>query len=149
MPIDAELSQQLNMKLTPRTRYFLELATRLSGKTSRTEYIEEALLESFKRVSLRPIDEFDDLDTQPDNRTLKHPLAAQMDNLWSEYPIVRLQLMHAFQYGHLLSKEETSIWGYISRRRDLFIEPGKMNRKLITEQWQEIKSQALGEGGAK
>jgi hypothetical protein len=139
--VDPELPTNLNMRMAPKVRYFLELAARLRSETV-SAYIEGIIFESFKSVSLDSIDE-------DEPGTIKHPLSAQVDNLWSEHPIVRLQLMSALDFEHHMSKDEKAIWAYLFTRPDLFVEPGKMNRRLITDQWEAIKAQALGKDGAK
>jgi hypothetical protein len=147
------------MRIDPKLRYLTDLAAR-ARNVSLTEYIEEVLWESFKRVS---IDQFPELNEEPNSRELSraellekfkkrsavvtNPLSDVSDGLWSEHPFVRLQLLAVSGLDHLMSHEDNALWEYIVSRRDLKSKDGKLNHKLISEQWAQIKADALKKKG--
>jgi hypothetical protein len=140
MPADTELSPQLNMRLTPRTHYFLELAAR-THDMKLTEYVEAALMASFKTICVDPLDELSD-PTATGFREGAHSLFDQSETLWSEFPIGRLEAMAAMGYTYLMSHEEQTIWTY------LFTQPetapnGKLDRRYVAENYSSIKAEAL------
>jgi hypothetical protein len=140
MPTDTELSPQLNMRLTPRTRYFLELAAR-THDMKLTEYVEAALLEHFKTICVDPLDEWTD-PTAPGFREGAHSLFDQMDALWSEYPISRLEMMCAMGYTSFMSDDDLTIWKYLFTQPKMAPE-GKLDRRYVAANWRTIKADAL------
>jgi hypothetical protein len=156
MPADIDISTHLNIRIDPKVRYLTEIAARAKSMTL-TEYIETALQDSFKNVSIDPIEGFDEepevSELTPAQRIEKlksrehkisNPLSEVSDNLWSDHPLVRIQLLAA-HLAHLMSEPDQKIWDYLFTRHDLKTKDGKFNRKLIAEQWPQIKAAALAE----
>ncbi|NYF80570.1 hypothetical protein [Granulicella arctica] len=140
MPVDIDSSTHFNMRMTPRTRYFLELASR-THDSKLSEYVEAAVIASFKTICVDPLDELSD-PTAIGFREGAHSLFDQMEALWSEFPIGRLEAMCTMGYTYLMSDEELTIWTY------LFTQPktapnGKLDRRYVAANWQTIKAEAL------
>lgn len=160
MPIDTEIPTHLNMRIAPQLRYLTELAARARGK-SLTEYIEAALLESFKRVNVDPLpgwnEEPEVRELSPAERLEKlkkrkeivsNPLSELADQLWSEFPLTRLQLLATYA-EHLMGEEDRIVWRYIVSRKELKSKDGKLNQKKIHAEWGSIKNAALAESKTK
>lgn len=162
MPADIDISTHLNIRIDPKVRYLTEIAARAKsiardGQMTLTEYIEAALKDSFKSVSIDPIE---GLDEEPEvseltpaerieklknrERKVSNPLSEVGDNLWSDHPLVRIQLLVS-HLPHLMSEDDKKIWAYLFTRHDLKTKDGKFNRKLIAEQWPQIKAAAFAE----
>lgn len=156
MPADTQIPTHLNMRIDPKVRYLTELAAR-ANSMSLTDYIESALQESFKRVS---VDQFPELSEEPNvyelspverqerfrkrQTTIANPLSEVGDRLWSEHPFVRLQLLAVSGLDHLMG-EEKRVWDYLFTRRELKTPDGKLKTKLILQQWDSIKRDALAQ----
>jgi uncharacterized protein (DUF1778 family) len=157
----SEIPTHLNMRIDPKLRYLADLAARARGK-SLTDYIEAAIQESFKTVSL---DQFPELTEEPNvyelspqerqerfkarRERISSPLSDYADSLWSENPLVRLQMLSLSGFDHLVSEDDKATWKYILSRRELKSEDGKLNLKLISERLSEIKSRAVAESKKK
>ena len=155
MSIDLEIPTHVNIRMDAKLRYLTDLAAR-ARRISLTEYIEEALEESFKRVSLNQFPELDEehnvYELSPEEKqakfrkrreTVSNPLSELADRLWSEHPFVRLQLLAVSGLDHLMSEEDKAVWNYLFTRRDLKTKDGKLKMKIISQQWVEIKNAAL------
>lgn len=161
MAIDNEIPTHLNMRIDPKLRYFAELAARARGITL-TQYIEDAIAESLKRVSA---DEFPELNEEPhiyelsdaERRekfkkrqvTVTHPISEIMDRLWSEHPFVRTQLLAVAGYGRLMSEEQKQVWNYLRDSNECKTKDGRLDPKLISQQWPSIRKKALKAANAK
>lgn len=162
MSIDLEIPTHLNIRIDPKLRYLIELAARAKGKdVSLTDYIESALWESFKRVSIDPLPGFDEelevRELSPAERleklkrrkeTTSNPLFEVADQLWSEYPLKRLELLATYA-EHLMSEDDHAIWNYLFTRKELKTREGKLNHKQIHLNWAHIKKAALTESKTK
>jgi hypothetical protein len=129
MPVENDIPTHLNIPIDPKLRYLAELASRACG-VSLTGYVEEAIRESFRRVSL---DEFPELSEEPEVReltrteilakfkkrssTIANPLSDVADGLWSEHPFIRLQLLALSGLDHLMSEDDKTIWDYLFTRK--------------------------------
>jgi hypothetical protein len=149
------------MRIDPKLRYLTDLAVRASGK-SLTDYIESALMESFKHVSL---DQFPELSEEPNfyeltpaerqerfrkrDTTISSPLSDSAERLWSEHPFVRVQLLVLSGLDHLMSEDDKAVWNYLFTRPELKTQDGKLKMKLISQQWERIKSAALANAKTK
>lgn len=149
MPIENSIPSHLNMRISPRLRYLTELAARARNE-SLTEYIENALEESFKKVS---VDEFPEFSEEPDVYELSpaqrrekfrkrreeviHPLSEVADHLWSDHPIVRIQLLALSGLNHLMSEEDRHLWNHIFTRYKGT--DGRLDLKRIEKDWAKIK----------
>ncbi len=143
MAPDAEYGSHFTMRMTPRTRYFLTLAAQLRDVTL-SDYIDSALLESFKTTSFDPRAELDTPTPPGQPRSVLYPLWAEMDALWDEEAILRLENKVAIpRYNHLLTDEDLMIWEYLFTQPDLVSATGLPNRRLIADKWAVIKEQAL------
>ena len=123
---------------------------------SLTQYIETALEDSFKRVS---VDQFPELDEEANVYELshaerqekfrkrqdevRHPQSEVADRLWSEHPIVRLQLLAISGLDHLMSEEDKHIWHHIISRSSCKTKDGKLDLKAIQRDWTKIKFCAM------
>jgi hypothetical protein len=162
MSIDLEIPTHLNIRIDPKLRYFIELAARAKRKdVSLTDYIESALWESLKTVSIDPLPGFDEepevRELSPAERleklkrrekTISNPLFEVTDQLWSEYPLKRLELLATYA-EHLMSEEDRTIWKSLFTRKELKTKEGKLNHKQIHIDWVHIKKAALAESKAK
>ena len=140
-------------RLAPRQRFLLDLAAKARG-TTRTEYLEWALEESFKNQTLRKPAEPEptyghggEVTVPEMNADSERAANAAMsvanlaDKLWSEIPFLRLQAA-SILCPHLLSNEDNALWNYIHGRSDLKIagkQGGyKLDREKIIAQWGSI-----------
>ena len=155
MPVKNDIPTHLNMRIDPKLRYLLDLASRARG-ISLTEYIEEALKDSFKRVSL---DQYPELSEEPEvydlspaerrekfrrrQEAVPNPLSEIADRLWSERPVVRLQLLAVSGFDHLMSDDDRRLWNHIVSRKNLRTKDGKLDLKLIEEKWKQIQFGSL------
>jgi hypothetical protein len=155
MPADSDIPTHLNIRLDPKLRYLAEIACQAENMNL-TEYVENALRDSFKNVS---VDRFPELSEEPDNRELSpaerlekfkkrativlNPLSDVADGLWSEYPSIRLQLLAVSGLDHLMSEKDKLLWDYLFSRKDLKLADGKLNHKLILSRWEQIKQDAM------
>lgn len=155
MPIENQIATHLNIRIDPKLRYLTEIAAR-ARRMSLTEYIEDALRESFKRVSL---DEFPELGDEPEvyelspaqrqerfkkrRETVSNPLSEVGDKLWSEHPFVRIQMLMAFGFDHLLSDEDRRIWRHVFAR---YAKDGKLKTKSVIENWDRIRFEIWHDG---
>ena len=153
MPVETEIPTHLNMRIEPKLRYLADLAARATG-TSLTEYIEEALWQSFAKVSL---DQFPELNEEPNSllklsaverqahfrkrgELITNPLSTVGERLWSEHPFARIQLLIVGGFEHLMSDDERTIWDHAFAH---YAKSGKLSTKLVVEHWNEIKTAAL------
>lgn len=155
MAIDLEIPTHLNMRIDPRLRYLTEIAAR-ARRMSLTEYIEDALRQSFKNVS---VDEFPELSEEPEvyelspaqrqekfrkrRDTVSNPLSEIADRLWSENPLVRLQLLALSGFDHLMSDRDKGLWKHLFRA--YLTKDGKLNLKLIEKDWVKISFATLSD----
>jgi len=114
------------------------------------------LNESFKKVSIDPVADLDDEPNyqkltpserierlkNPVERPVSNPFSEVMDSLWSDYRLIRMQLL-AGVLDHLMSDEDTALWNYIHTRKDLQIPTQngyKLDREKIISEWEAIKA---------
>ncbi len=157
MQPDIEIPTHLNMRLDPKVRYLADLAAR-SRKLNLTDYIEDAIIESFKRFTLRKPSEpepmyvgkagklhIDPIDAEQERMKDEAMMVSNIANdVWSENPFVRLQI-RALSLPHLMTIDDKQLLSYIHTREDLKIknENGyKFNREVIADNWEEIKAAA-------
>ncbi len=142
------------LRLDTKTRYLADLAAAVS-KESLTKYIEAALWESFKKITLRLQPEQEIVYDQNGNPALGEPLdpeqeriqneamtiANQADLLWNESEYVRM-LMLSIIADHLLSDEDKALLKYVHDRKDLRRSGAehKPNREKINAEWDSIKA---------
>jgi hypothetical protein len=154
VPIENNIPSHLNMRIEPRLRYLTELAAR-ARNMSLTEYIEAALEDSFSRVSA---DQYPELVEEPNVYALspaerrekfrkrqsevRHPLSEVADRLWSEHPIVRIQLIALAGLDHLMSDDDKHIWRHIVNRSPYMTKDGKLDLKAIEKDWVKIRFMA-------
>jgi len=154
MPTDNEIPTHLNMRIDPKLRYLADLAARATG-TSLTNYIEDAIWQSFAKVSL---DRYPELDEEPNYLSLSpaerrerfhrratvvmNPLSEAADRLWSEHPFVRIQMLVVFGFDHLLTDDERRYWDYAFAR---YAKDGKLSTKTVVENWTRIKFAVMTE----
>jgi hypothetical protein len=152
--IENEIPTHLNIRIDPKLRYLTEVAAR-ARHMSLTEYIEDALKQSFNKVS---VDEFPELGKEPEVYELSpmqrqekfrkrrdlvsNPLAEVADRLWSEHPIVRLQLLALSGFEHLMSDEDKRLWKHIYGHGYL-MKDGQLDLKLVEKDWVKIRFAAL------
>jgi hypothetical protein len=156
MPADIEIASHFNMRIDPQLRYLTEIAAKTKSMTV-SQYIEAVLWDSFKNVSLddfaledepiqkglSPAQRFSRLRDRP----VVSPLSEVTDQLWSEHPLIRIQLL-AVHFEHLMTDDQKKIWNYLFTREDLK-KDGKFDRKLVAERWTQIKAAALSDSKAK
>ena len=154
MSIENEIPTHLNMRIDPKLRYLTEIAAR-ARHMSLTDYIEDSLRESFKKVS---VDEFPELSEEPEvyelspaqrqekfrkrRDTVSNPLSEVADRLWSENAIVRLQLLALSGFDHLMSDDDKRLWKHIHSRGYLK-KDGRLDLKLVEKDWVKIRFAAL------
>ncbi len=138
----------ITLRLTPRTRYGLELLARQQRRTL-SSVAEWAFHEAFKTESIAP--------STGEEKTLKEAL----DDLWDPVEPDRLVKL-AQKYPSLLTYEEDLIWKVIKEEpsfwfKDKGLPPGGLlsgftsmpprpNMKRIRRLWPAIKEAASGEG---
>ena len=148
MPIDAEIPTHLNMRIDPKLRYLADLAAR-ARNMSLTDYIEEAIWESFRKVSL---DQYPELSEAPEvyelsptqrrdkfrkrQETVSNPLSEVGERLWADHPFTRIQLLVVAGLDHLLSAEQRRIWDHVFAA---YATNGRLSTKRVIEKWDRIK----------
>ena len=152
MPSAAKMT---SLKIDPRIRYLADLASTIT-KQSLTKYLEAALLQSFKNVTLRVADKpervFDEgsgkwtiseVDPEEERMANEHmTIANQAELLWSESEYVRL-LMLSMIAPTLIEDKDAALLSYIDERKDLRISAQggyKLNREKIDAEWESIKA---------
>ncbi|HWY20949.1 MAG TPA: hypothetical protein VNX26_06980 [Candidatus Acidoferrum sp.] len=155
----SQRTEMIAVRLEPRLRYLTEVAAIAKGLTL-SGYVEFALQESFKSVTLRvppepePIYSHDLNDvTMPEKPNDEEERAANeamsvanlSEHLWSESEFVRLQNRFILA-RHTLSKEDEELLGYLHSRDDLKIPKSpsadyyKLNREKINSEWGAIRA---------
>jgi hypothetical protein len=154
---DPELPEMLGLRLDPKTRYLAELAARAQG-ASLTTYVSNAIVESFKRITLRKPTEPEPMyGNNPDDVVIPAVDAEQervkneamlvsnmADIIWSDNPFTRLEI-RALTFPHLMTGEDVQLWNYIHAQGDLKIKDGngyKFNREFIAANWKAIKDKS-------
>jgi len=154
-------AKMTSLKIDPKTRYLADLASTATGQ-SLTRYIESALKESFKKVTLRvPPDpepmyrgtsgnyEVTPIDLKEEEAKREAMTIANLaDLLWSESEFSRIQSLYVLA-GRLLSPEDSALFEYIHNRKDLQIPSGegyKLNRAKIDNEWESIKAEFAKRG---
>ena len=148
MSTDAEIPTHLNMRIDPKLRYLADLAAR-ARNMSLTDYIEDAIWESFKKVSL---DQYPELSEEPGvyelspvqrrekfqkrKETVSNPLSELGERLWADHPFTRIQLLVIAGFDHLLTNAERRIWDHVFAT---YATNGKLNTKRVIEKWDRIK----------
>ena len=141
---DLEISTHLNIRITAKVRYLAEIAARIEG-VSLTDYVEAALMESFKNVY--PFGEPYDLKTTPQQRREQaaspvDSLSHYADGLWDDNPGVRLALRAAVDSDVLLREDERIVFDWILRSPK-YAKNGKLDQRAIAADWHDIKTAAL------
>jgi len=143
------------LRLDPKIRYLADLAAKTSGE-SLTKYLEAALKESFKRVTLRVPPEpepmylgnsgtFEVAPIDAEQERIKNEamtIANLADSLWSESEFGRIQSLSILA-NRWMSDEDKALLQYIHARKDLHIVSGvgyKLNRVKIESEWDFIKA---------
>jgi hypothetical protein len=143
------------LRFDPKIRYLADLASTVR-KESLTKYIENALLKSFKDVSLHVAEDPEPfLDSkgnwqmpEPPNadEELRQNAAKSIDNLadllWSDSEYVRM-LMLSRLGSKWQPEEDKALLDYIEGRKDLWIKSeggAKPNREKINAEWDSIKA---------
>ncbi len=148
MPIENNIPTHLNMRIAPRLRYLTELAAS-ARKMSLTEYIETALEDSFKHVN---VGLYPELPEEPNvyelsaverqerfrkrQEEVRNPLSEFADRLWSEHPIVRIQLLAAAGLDHLMSEQDGHVWNHI---RKSYMKQGRIDLQAVEKEWTKIR----------
>jgi hypothetical protein len=154
--MENKIPTHLNMRIDPKLRYLTELASTISG-LDLTKYVENALEESFKHITLReqPEPEYDsegnvvplDLEEERIQNEVKS-IFNRKDDLWRERTFDRLE-QRSILCRHLLSDEEKALINYVHTRKDLHISVEEthrlhkvkgyqFDRELIDSQWPSI-----------
>ena len=154
MPIENDISSHLNVRIEPRLRYLTELAAR-ARNMNLTEYIEAALEDSFSRVSADQYPELSEeaevYELSPAERLekfrkrqneVRHPLSEVAHRLWSEHPIVRIQLLAVSGLDHLMSEQDKHVWKHIMNRSTYMAKDGRLDLKAIEKDWIKIRFMA-------
>lgn len=145
-----------SLKIDPKVRYLADLASTVTGQTL-TAYIESALMESFKGVTLRvPPDpepmylgnsgnfEFAPIDQEKERAEIEAKSIGNLaDSLWSESEFGRIQSLSILAPKHKVFQEYAPLIHYIHSRKELQIPSGKgykLNRAKIESEWESIKA---------
>jgi hypothetical protein len=151
-------SEMIAVRLEPRQRYLVELAASAKGLTL-SAYVEWALRESFKSVTLRVPPEREPLYGHDPNHVMMPgkpnkeeenaaneamSVANLADDLWSESEFVRLQSRKILA-PHTLPQEDHDLLQYLHSRDDLKIRKSssagyKLNREKINRDWGAIRA---------
>jgi hypothetical protein len=166
MPINREgpqRSEMIAVRLEPRLRYLVEVAASAKGLTL-SAYVEWALQESFKSVTLRIPPEREPfygndltsvtLPVKPnkeDERTANEAMSVAnlADDLWSESEFSRLQ-NRSILAPHTLHTEDHALLQYLHSRDDLKVRKAqsagyKLNREKIKNEWLGIRAAFAGQ----
>jgi hypothetical protein len=152
----AQRSEMIALRLEPRLRYLTEVAARAKGLTL-SAYLELALQESFKSVTLRVQPESEPLygddpskatmpgkpnEEEESTANIAMSVANLAELLWSESEFERLQ-SRAILAPHTLPKEDEELLRYLHGRDDLKIRKSppfyKFNRVRINNEWDAIR----------
>ena len=148
-------AKMTSLKIDSKIRYLADLASTVTGQ-SLTRYIESALTESFKSVTLRLPPEpepmylgtsgnYEVAPIDPEQEVAKREamsIAKLADLLWSESEFSRIQSLYVLA-RRLVSPEDSALFEYIHTRKDLQISSGvgyKLNREKIDSEWESIKA---------
>ncbi len=157
--LSSQRTEMIAVRLEPRLRYLTEVAAIAKGLTL-SAYVEFALQESFKSVTLRVPPEPEPIyghdlnqvtmpekpsDEEESVKNAAMSVANLADSLWRESEFVRLQsrFIHA---RHTLSKEDEELLHYLHSRDDLKIPKSpsadyyKLNREKIDNEWGAIRA---------
>jgi hypothetical protein len=143
------------LRIDPKIRYLADLAAAATGD-SLTKYIEGALLESFKRVTLRVAEKPEPFLDSAGNWQMPEPpdptqeriqdevksIGNLADLLWSDSEYVRM-LMLSMTAPHIQSDDDKALLAYVHGRKDLWTKSAggsKPDRAKINEGWDSIKT---------
>lgn len=143
------------LRIDPKIRYLADLASTITDE-SLTKYIERALVESFKNVTLRVAEKpeavrdgagnwkFEEVDQEAERLANDHmSIANQGELLWSESEYMRM-LTLSIVAPRLVEDDDKALLSYIENRRDLQIDAKgggfKPNRDKINNEWDSIKA---------
>lgn len=148
-----EIRSQINFRVDPKLRYLLGIAAQ-ARNMSFTEYIEAALWDSFKNVS---IDEYPEMSEEALTSELSKDEIIELANkrkdapveierslhkaaeaLWDERPFTRLAMLSTLA-PHLMDDVDRAVWEHIHSNK-AFKTGGKLDRKRINEQWEQIRA---------
>jgi len=157
-----QASKMTSLKINPRTRYLADLAATITNQ-SLTAYIENALLDSFSKVTLRVPQELEPVygpngeAVRPDPTDVEQErvqneamsIANRADDLWSESEFGRIESL-AILAPRLVPDEEKALLNYIHNQKSLRIEVEethklfagkgyKLNKAKINLEWDSIK----------
>lgn len=146
--------KMISIRVDPKIRYLAELAATVRDE-SLTSYLEWALEESFKKVTLRVVEEAEPFLDSAGNWQMPEapdPAEEQTENeaksignladlLWSDNEYVRM-LMLSRLAQHVQTSDDKALLNYVEGRKDLWVktEHGrKPNREKINAEWKSIK----------
>ena len=152
----AVAGKMTSLKIDPKIRYLADLASTVTGQ-SLTRYIENALKESFKCVTLRVAPDpepmylgdsgaYEVAPIDPEQERVQNEaksIANLADALWSESEFGRIQSLSILAPQHTAAVENDPLYQYIHNRKDLRISAGKgykLNREKINAEWESIKA---------